>query len=306
MKQPTDRLLSQLNQTQLAQKDNPTYQVIKQLIQRIKDLESLISGGDTTNITNITQIIQQFGMDDSGGGDEGGTVPGTKGDKGDIGNAGPTGPPFPAFIYLEADDPEQLLPIPIKGDKGDTGSAGPTGPQSIGFVLQGEDAEDSLFIPGPVGPPGAGSLTFLKTTIQQIINAGAGVYTDITGLTFPVLNGNTYGFKFYIVFQSANTGTGQKASVNCPTGTLDFFSTHQTVANSATVGVNTWLHRHSVTRDDMTVLGSTITAGVDLVVIIEGRYICTADGIFAARFANELANTDITVEAGSWGYYWIQ
>jgi hypothetical protein len=153
-----------------------------------------------------------------------------------------------------------------------------------------------------VEPP----LRTLMTTTNQTINEGAGTYVDITGLTFPVTSGNNYAFKFYIVFRSAATTTGYKVSVNCPTGTLDFFCTHQTIANSATVGVATWLQRHSVTRDDMTTLTATITANVDLVVMIEGRYLCTENGTFAARFANELAaNTDITVRTGSYGYYFV-
>lgn len=145
-------------------------------------------------------------------------------------------------------------------------------------------------------------ITCLKKTATQTINGGAGVFVDITELTFPVVNGTVYAFKFYIVFRSAATTTGYKVSVNCPAGTLDFFVTHQTVANSSTVGVATWLQRHSFTRDDMTALITSIAANEDLVVMIEGRYICTADGTFAPRFANELvANTDLVVQIGSWG-----
>jgi len=37
---------------------------------------------------------------------------------------------------------------------------------------------------------------------------------------------------------------------------------------------------------------------------IKGRYLCTANGTFAARFANELAaNTQIVVQKGSWGWW---
>ncbi len=76
MASPTDRLLAQLNQTQLAQKDNPTYQVIKQLIQRIKELESLTgTGGGGSSSTVINNVFHQFlSSDDSGGGDGGETL----------------------------------------------------------------------------------------------------------------------------------------------------------------------------------------------------------------------------------------
>jgi hypothetical protein len=149
-------------------------------------------------------------------------------------------------------------------------------------------------------PPGGG-ITTLRTTGNQTINAGAGTFVDITGLTFAVVSGTDYAFEFYITFQSAQLTTGWKAGVNCPAGTLDFWAGSDVIANGA-AGVATHTERHNVTRDDMTLLTSTVTNAVDLNVRIKGRYLCTANGTFAARFANELAaNTDIVVQKGSWG-----
>ena len=143
----------------------------------------------------------------------------------------------------------------------------------------------------------------LKKTANQTINAGAGVFTDVTGLTFPVVSGQVYAFYFYVVFQSAAGNTGHKCGVNCPTGTLSFHMVNQVIANGP-AGTATWTERHNTVRDDMTLLTSTVTAAVDLICIIQGRYVCTANGTFAVRFANELAsNTDIVVQAGSWGWY---
>src|SRR3990167_3168277 len=148
-------------------------------------------------------------------------------------------------------------------------------------------------------PQGGGGINTLKKTATQIINGTA--FQDISGLTFSVVNGTNYAFKYYIVFRSVTTTTGFRFGLNCPTGTLDYFHTYQTIANSATVGVATWLQRHDVTRDSMTVLGATITAGVDLVCMFEGRYLCTANGTFAPRVASELANNDLVIQIGSWG-----
>lgn len=148
-----------------------------------------------------------------------------------------------------------------------------------------------------------GGITTLKKTGDQTINAGAGVFTDITDLTFPVANGVDYAFFFYIAFQSAATATGWKAGINCPNGTLDFWAESQTVANAA-AGAATHTERHNTSRDDMTLLTSTVTQGVDLAIRIEGRYKCTQDGTLAARFANELgSNTNIVVQKGSYGWY---
>lgn len=151
------------------------------------------------------------------------------------------------------------------------------------------------------GGGAASGVKTLKKTADQIINAGAGVFVDITDLTFPVVNGVDYAFYFYITFQSALTTTGWRAGVNCPTGTLDFWAQSDVIANGA-AGVATHTERHNTVRDDMTLLTGTITQAVDLAIRIEGRYKYTANGTFAARFANELAaNTDIVVQKGSFG-----
>ena len=148
---------------------------------------------------------------------------------------------------------------------------------------------------------GGGGINTLRTTSNQTINGGAGVFVDITGLTFPVVSGVDYAFDFYITFQSAATATGWKAGVNCPAGALDFWAGSQTIANGA-AGVATHTERHNTVRDDMTLLTATVTQAVDLNVRITGRYCCTANGTFAARFANELAsNTQIVVQKGSFG-----
>ncbi len=149
----------------------------------------------------------------------------------------------------------------------------------------------------------SGGMVTLKKTADQTINGGADIFVDITDLTFPVVNGTDYAFHFYITFQSAATTTGWKAGVDCPTGALDFWAQSDVIANGA-AGVATHTERHNTVRNDMTLLTATITAAVDLAVRIEGRYKCTANGTFAARFANELAsNTQIVVQKGSWGYY---
>ena len=149
---------------------------------------------------------------------------------------------------------------------------------------------------------GGGGMNLLKKTADQTINAGIATFVDIADLTFPVVSGVDYAFHFYITFQSAATTTGWKAGVNCPTGTLDFWAQSDVIANGA-AGVATHTERHNTVRDDMTLLTATVTQAVDLAVRIEGRYKCTANGTFAARFANELANINLVVQKGSWGWY---
>jgi hypothetical protein len=143
----------------------------------------------------------------------------------------------------------------------------------------------------------------LKKTANQTINSGAATFVDISDLTFSVVSGQSYAFFFYITFQSAAATTGWRASVNAPNGTLDFWAQSDNIANGA-AGVATHTERHNTVRDDMTLLTATVTQAVDLAVRIEGRYLSTQSGTFAARFANELnSNTDIVVQKGSYGWW---
>lgn len=153
------------------------------------------------------------------------------------------------------------------------------------------------------GGGGGGGPTTLKTTANQTINGTA--FQDITGLTFSVSANTDYAFMFRIVFQSAATTTGFRFGVNGPAGaTVEYTLRYQTVANSTTAGVATYLDQHNTAYDSMTVTTSTITAAVDLYATLEGRILVGATGgTFAARVASESANNDLTVRKGSWGLW---
>jgi len=255
----------------------------------------------SAGISGATGAPGSQGLDGEDG--ESSFIPGPTGLTGNVGASGSAGIIGPAGI--DGEDGESFL---IPGPVGPSGSIGNTGLTGIGIPgLDAEEPIDPIVFPGPAGSTGAtgasGGIITLKKTSNQTINGGASVFVDITGLTFPVVNGVDYAFKFYIVFQSAITTTGWRASVNHPGGTVDHFATVQTVINNP-IPLSTWLHKHNVGVDEMSIQASTVTALVDLVFIIEGRYMCTANGTFAARFANELAaNTDIVVQKGSYGFY---
>src|SRR3990167_3991070 len=138
--------------------------------------------------------------------------------------------------------------------------------------LGGAGASGSNYLRGDQtwATPAGGGITTLKTTADQTINAGAATFVDITGLTFPVVAGVDYAFHFYITFRSAQLTTGWKSGVNHPGGTLDFWAKSDVIANGA-AGVATHTERHNVNVNDMTQLTATVTANVDLSIIIEGR-----------------------------------
>lgn len=161
-----DRLINQLNTSPTAKSDQPLWQVIIQLIKRLKALEAEIatatgSGGTTINeITENTFIIQSGG-DDGEDGPIG--PPGIRGADGAPGATGATGPAGAIGIGLDGQDGDDGYPIPgprgLQGPTGATGATGATGPQGpIGIGLDGDDGVDGMPVPGPrgaMGPTGA-------------------------------------------------------------------------------------------------------------------------------------------------------
>ena len=211
---------------------------------------------------------------------------GEPGPQGPAGPAGETGPAGPAGAQGL---PGEQGPIGPQGATGAAGADGLPGPQGI----QG--------VQGPAGP--AGGIQVLRTTAPQTVNGTS--YRDITGLSFALAANESRAFMFYVVFRSAATTTGFRFSINGPAGaTADYHIRMQTIANTSTALSASWLEGHCVVFDTLTVLTSTIAAGVDLVCMITGRVVNGATpGNLAARVASELANNDLVIQPGSWGWY---
>lgn len=123
------RLLSQLNNTQLQQKDNPLYQVLFQLINLTAKLSQVVNnsssggGGSSSVITN--NIIQQLWAQDGNDGQDGIGIQGRDGINGTNGT---------------------------NGTNGLNGVMGPPG-------MDGSDGSDGISIVGPIGPIGLQGLT---------------------------------------------------------------------------------------------------------------------------------------------------
>ncbi len=240
MAQPTDRLLSQLNQSQLQQKDNPLYQVIKQLIDRIKQLENLT--GTSSSNTVINETIQQFFMgSDDGGEGESLPIPGPVGATGAMGPTGQEGPPFPALIYLESDLPEDVLPIPgPQGPQGVAGNTGAQGEQSIGFIIHEEEDSDHPLI--MIGSTVNSAWQLLYTQVAagaanyDFINLGG--YSEIL-VFFAAVTASALGLRTVRVSSDNGatffTASGDYASVNTAAALTNqtAINAHATTATSA-------------------------------------------------------------------------
>lgn len=123
-------------------------------------------------------------------------------------------------------------------------------------------------------------------------NGTANTLADVTGLSFPVLSGVTYKFRFFIVYTAATTTTGSRWTLNGPAATsLVYRSQYTLTATSVT------------NNEGMTAYGTpsganatSLTAGN--VAVIEGVIIPSAAGSVIARFASEVAISAIVAKAG--------
>lgn len=144
---------------------------------------------------------------------------------------------------------------------------------------------------------GAANATVLGSDVVNN-NAVANSIADVTGLSFPVVAGLRYWFKFRIYYTAAATTTGSRWCLNGPaTTSLAINSRYCLTATSETV--------NNVTGYDLPATSNTSSASTtNNLATIEGFIIPSADGTVIARFASEIANSAITAKAGSkveWG-----
>lgn len=129
-------------------------------------------------------------------------------------------------------------------------------------------------------------------------NAVANSIADVTGLSFAVTSGNTYYFKFFIMYTSAATATGSRWTVNGPSNTfLRYKSEYSltTTTNTNNQGVSAY--------DTPAACNASSASTGSNTAFIEGFIQPSADGTVIARFASEVSNSAITAKAGSVVYY---
>lgn len=115
---------------------------------------------------------------------------------------------------------------------------------------------------------------------------------DVTALSFAVLSGHRYRFKFFIVYTAAATTTGSRWSINGPSiTTLHYRSTYSLTATSQTVNEGLAAYNLPAAAN-----ASSAATGSNIA-IIEGEIQPSADGTVIARFASEVASSAIVAKA---------
>jgi hypothetical protein len=127
-------------------------------------------------------------------------------------------------------------------------------------------------------------------------NATPNTIADVTALSFSVVSGNTYWFRFIIPYTSAATSTGSRWSINGPTFTrLNYISRYTLTATTITT--------NAATAYDIPAASNASSLADGNVAVIEGIITPSANGTVIARFASEIANSAITAKAGAVCYY---
>lgn len=218
-----DKLLARLNISGMRAKDTPLYEVIAELIKRVKELSTetaSVTPGDV--VTNITEIHQRIDLGDGGGGDGDIGPPGIRGADGATGATGAQGPPFPAFIVMEQESEE--IPLPIPGPKGDTGAIGPTGPAgaSFPFMLPEPDlGEDSITVIRETGGGGGGGGTSSGTEAALPASGADGeLYLPTDGVQIHRYDGSAWS-PWGPIFPFTKPIDGDFAWVNQETASVD-------------------------------------------------------------------------------------
>lgn len=154
------------------------------------------------------------------------------------------------------------------------------------------DGADTITIAATVTPPTA---VILGSDVTNN-NASANTIADVTALSFAVVSGGQYWFRFIIPYTSAATTTGSRWAINGPTVTrLSYTSRYTLTATSETVNYTDTYDIPAASN------ASSLTTGN--LAVIEGIIVPSAGGTVIARFASEVSSSAIVAKAGAVCYY---
>jgi hypothetical protein len=142
-----------------------------------------------------------------------------------------------------------------------------------------------------------GGPTVVKLT-ADLAAATSVTLANTTGLSFSVTAGTYYAFEFLIVYSSAATTTGLKASLTVPASTV--FAASASIPTAAD-GASAMWHGWITTSGDA-VTGSGVQAiNTNYVAVLKGVILPSGNGTLQVQHATEIAASGITVKRGSCG-----
>lgn len=176
---------------------------------------------------------------------------------------------------------------------------------SAGWMLFiGEDGRPAVFDQNGrlLGNDSLGNTTPAVNSLNLVVlasdvtnnNATANTIADVTGLSFAVVSGQTFWFRFLIDFTSAASTTGVRFSVNGPTFTRLSYASRYPITSS------TETPNHSLSAyDQPATCNVTVGATGANIATVEGFITPSANGTLVARFASEVSSSAVVSKAGS-------
>lgn len=134
--------------------------------------------------------------------------------------------------------------------------------------------------------------TVILSSDDTNANAVANTLEDVGGMSFAVVSGQTYWFRFAVFYTAAAAATGCRWTINGPSFTDLAYTAHYTLA-ATTETVGTQVNYQFPVNANAT----SLTAGN--LVTLEGFVKPSADGTIQLQFASEVAGSAITAKAGS-------
>jgi hypothetical protein len=135
----------------------------------------------------------------------------------------------------------------------------------------------------------------LVVLAADVINNNATLNTmqDVTGLSFPVIAGQTFHFEFFIDYTAAATTTGSRWAISGPGMTRAAYQSSYALTTTSLTFNNV------AALDQPAASNATSANTTGNLAWIAGLVTPAADGNVIARFASEIANSAITAKAGS-------
>ena len=184
------------------------------------------------------------------------------------------------------------------GPRGSDGSVGPMGP--AGSSITGPPGADGISgSAGAEGPPGSPGLGFAAISrLTTDLNTVAVALSNATGLGFSVFSGVPYAYQFQVLFRTPATTTGLGLAVTHPAGVGAYTAKIPHAAD----GSDSHWEGHGTASDDPIVGTGVQAANTDYLAQVQGVLTPSSNGTIQLRFRTEVANSRVSLRAGSWGW----
>ena len=138
----------------------------------------------------------------------------------------------------------------------------------------------------------AGGISTAKQT-AQVTNSSNTTPTSITGLSFSLMSGHRYRFKFFVTFRSAATTTGVGFVFTAPAMTA---ANWKVSIRQAAAGTDQTYEDSTTALTTTLVSASVIAAATDYIAIIEGFCEPSASGTLQLHCRSEVNASTITIQ----------